>query len=142
MDMQAHVEREIRKLHAFFEAWYRGTIEDTDSAYSRLENVLAPEFILITSDGYTMPREQLLPLLRAEHARRPEIEMQVDQIQVRLVSGEIADGGIAVITYQEHGTTANGIKSTLITAVLRANAQTPNGLEWVHIHEVLLPESS
>jgi hypothetical protein len=136
MDMHTYVEQEIRELHAFFEAWYRGTIEDTDSAYSRLENVLAPEFTLITSDGYTMPREQLLPLLRTEHARRPEIEMCVDHIQLRLVSGELV-----LITYQEHGSTANGSKSTLITAVLRANPDTPNGLEWVHIHEVLLPES-
>ena len=132
--MHAHVEREIRELHVFFESWYRGTIEDSDQAFSRVEGVLAPEFVLITSDGYTMPREQLLPLLRDEHARRPEIEMRVDQIQIRLVSGEIV-----LITYQEHGVTESGARSTLITAVLRVKAGAPNGLEWVHIHEVGLP---
>ena len=132
--MQAHVEREIHELHAFFTNWYRGTIEDTDASFGRVESVLAPEFTLITSDGYTMPREQLLPLLRGEHANRPEIEMRVDHIKLRLVSG-----GIVLITYQEHGVTANGARSTLITAVLRVNPETPNGLEWMHIHEVRLP---
>jgi len=132
--MQANVEREIHELHAFFTAWYRGTIADPDSAFSRVENVLAPEFTLITSDGYTMPREQLLSLLRGEHAKRPEIEMRVDQIQLRLVSGEIV-----LITYQEHGVTANGARSKLISALLRRKPNTPNGLEWVHIHEVGLP---
>jgi hypothetical protein len=77
--------------------------------------------------------------LRGEHAKRPEIEMRVDHIQLRLVSGEIVDGRIAVVTYQEHGVTAKGARSTLITAVLRRNPDTPNGLEWVHIHEVRLP---
>jgi hypothetical protein len=132
--MRTLVEREIRELHAFFQAWYQGTIDDTDSSFARLENVLAPEFTLITADGYTMPRERLLPLLRGEHANRPEIEIQVDHIQLRLVSREIV-----LITYQEHGTTANGTRSTLITAILRRNPNTPNGLEWVHIHEVSLP---
>ena len=140
--MRTLVEQEIRELHAFFRAWYRGTIEDTDSAFSRVEKVLASEFTLITSDGYTMPREQLLPLLRGEHAQRPEIEMRVDQIELRLVSGEIVDGGIALVTYQEHGVTANGARSTLISALLRVNPDTPNGLEWVHIHEVGLPGSN
>ena len=132
--MLAHVEREICQLHAFFTGWYRGTIADTVGAFSRVERVLAPEFTLITSDGYTMPREQLLPLLRGEHGKRPEIEMWVDQIQLRLVSGELV-----LITYQEHGVTANGARSTLISAVLRRNPDTPNGLEWVHTHEVGLP---
>ena len=134
--MHAHVEREIRELHAFFRAWYRGAIDDTDEAFARVETVLAPEFVLITSDGYTLPRERLLPLLRGEYGRRPEIEMSVDQVELRLVSGELV-----LITYREHGVTANGKRSTLISAVLRKNAATPNGLEWVHIHEVRLPES-
>ena len=132
--MQAHVEREIRQLHAFFEAWYRGTIDDTDGSFGRFETVLAPEFTLITSDGFTASREQLLPLMRAEYATKPEIEIAIKNVQLKLASGEIL-----LATYEEHGVTANGARATLITAVLRQNPDTPNGLEWVHIHEVRLP---
>ena len=135
--MRAPTEREIHDLHTFFEAWYRGTIEDTDGSFGRLENVLAPEFTLITSDGYVVPREQLLPLMRAEYATKPEIEMWVEAVQLRLASGEIV-----LATYEEHGRTTNGTRSTLITALLRRNPETPNGVEWVHIHEVRLPAGS
>jgi hypothetical protein len=132
--MQESVNREIHQLHAFFKDWYRGKIDNSNSSFGRLEGILAPEFMLITSDGYTVSREQLLPLMRAEYGTKPEIEMWVDEVQCRLVAGEIA-----LVTYQEHGTTASGPRSTLITAVLRANPQAPNGVEWVHIHEVRLP---
>jgi hypothetical protein len=135
--MQAHVEREIRELHAFFEAWYRGQIDDSDRSFGRFESVLAPEFTLITSDGFTASREQLLPLMRAEHATKPEIEIEIKNVQLKLASGEIL-----LATYEEHGVTANGPRATLISVVLRRNPDTPNGLEWVHIHEVRLPGSS
>ena len=132
--MHTLVEREIRDLHTFFEAWYRGAIDDTDVSFARLESVLAPEFTLITSDGFTASREQLLPLMRAEYAAKPEIEISIKNVQLKLASGEIL-----LATYEEHGVTANGPRATLITVVLRRNPNTPNGLEWVHIHEVRLP---
>ena len=132
--MQAHVEGEIHGLHAFFQDWYRGAIENSDPSFVRLQDVLAPEFTLITADGYVVPRAQLLPLMRGEYATKPEIEMWVENVQLRLDAGEIL-----VATYEEHGVTANGKRATLITAVLRAKPETPNGVEWVHIHEVGLP---
>ena len=132
--MQAFVEQEIRQLHAFFKDWYRGAVDDSVQSFGRLESVLAPEFTLITSDGYTAPREQLLALMRTEYASKPEIEMWVEDVRLKLAAGEIA-----VVTYEEHGATAAGARATLITAVLRRNPKTPNGVEWVHIHEVRLP---
>lgn len=132
--MQRSYEKEIRELHAFFESWYRGAIDDSDRSFSRVEDVLAPEFTLITSGGYVIARDQLLGLLRTEHATKPDIEMWVENVQLRLEAG-----AIVLVTYEEHGTTANGRQSTLITAILRKNPEQQNGLEWIHIHEVRLP---
>ena len=132
--MQSLYENEVRELHLFFRSWYRGTVDDSDGSFSRVEKVLAPEFTLITSDGYVVARDQLLGLLRAEYATKPDIEMWVENIQLRLATDDIV-----LVNYEEHGTTMDRKQSTLITAVLRKKPNHQNGLEWVHIHEVHLP---
>lgn len=127
-------EAEIRELHSFFEAWYRGEVPNSDDAFARISDYLATEFTLITSSGFVGDREQVLGMLRSEHAARPDLEMSVENPQLKL-----ATDAIVLATYEEHGTTAAGKRATLITAVLRRNSKLDNGLEWVHIHEVGLP---
>ena len=135
--MQELCEKEIRELHAFFEAWYQGAIANSDDAFRRLEHVLAPAFTLITSDGYTFTRDQVLSLLRNEYATKPDIKMWVDNVRLRYTADDVI-----LTTYEEHGTTADGERSTLITALLCRHPERPNGLEWIHIHEVRLPSQS
>jgi hypothetical protein len=135
--MQESYEKEIRELQAFFEAWYRGTVDNSEVTFSRLADVLAPEFMLITSDGYILERERVLSLLRTDYAAKTEIELRVEDCQLRLASGDIL-----LVTYEEHGTTQNLKKTALISAVLRKNPALPNGLEWLHIHEVNLPSQN
>jgi hypothetical protein len=135
--MQALCEKEIRELHTFFEAWYQGAIANSDDAFQRLEGVLAPAFTLITSDGYTFTRDQVLALLRDEYGARPDIKMWVDNVRLRYTAGDVI-----LATYEEHGTTADGERATLITALLCQRPERPNGLEWIHIHEVRLPPQS
>ena len=60
--------------------------------------------------------------------------MWVEDIQLRLKAGDII-----LLTYEEHGTTKNGKRATLISTILRKNPELQNGLEWIHIHEVRLP---
>lgn len=135
--MQNLHENEIRELHAFFSSWYRGTIDNSDRSFSRVEDVLAPEFTLITADGYVVARDQLLGLLRSEYATKSDIEMWVENIQLRLATDDII-----LANYEEHGTTMSRKQSTLITAVLRKNPKQQNGLEWIHIHESRLPSQA
>ena len=135
--MQRLCEKEIHELHAFFEAWYRGTVDESDGSFSRVKAVLAPEFTLITSDGHAIARDQLLALLRAEYSTKPDIKIWVENFQLRLAAGDVV-----LANYEEHGTTTSGKRSTLITAVLRKNPERQNGLEWIHIHEVGLPSQS
>ena len=135
--MQVSYEKEISELHTFFEAWYRGAIANSDSVFHRLADVLAPEYILITSDGYTLEREQVLSFLRSAYSAKPDIDIWIKNIQLRIETAEIL-----LITYEEHGTTGNKKRATLISAVLRKNPAKPNGVEWLHIHEVSLPSSS
>ena len=132
--MLEKTRKEISELHAFFEAWYRGVINNSDSVFHRLSDVLAPEYMLITSDGHVLDREQVLSFLRSAYAAKPDIDICAKNIQLRIESGEIL-----LITYEEHGTTENKTRATLISAILRKNPVKPNDVEWLHIHEVRLP---
>ncbi len=127
-------ETEIRGLHTFFEAWYRGDIPNSDAAFRRVADTLTPTFTLITSSGFAVDRDQLLPMLRSEYGAHPDLVMSVRHPQLKLRTEEVV-----LATYEEHGTTGGKTRATLITAVLRRDPAQPNGLAWVHIHEVALP---
>jgi hypothetical protein len=128
------IEKEITELHQFFESWYRGNIDNTEPSISRLADVLAVEFALITADGHVVERKQLLELMRAEFATKPQIKIWVENYQLRF-----SDQNVFIAIYEEHGIEKNQERVNLITAVLRENQQQVNGLEWLHISEVHLP---
>ena len=126
-----NIEKEITELHQFFESWYRGNIENSERSFSRLADVLAAEFALITPDGHVVERKQLLDLMRTEYATKPEIKIWVENCQLRF-----SDQNVFVVIYEEHGIDKDRKQESLITAVFRKNQKQVNGLEWVHIHEV------
>ena len=126
-----NIEKEITELHQFFESWYRGNIENSERSFGRLADVLAAGFALITPDGHVVEREQLLDLMRAEYATKPEIKIWIENCQLRF-----SDQNVFVVIYEEHGIDKDRKQESLITAVFCKNQKQVNGLEWVHIHEV------
>lgn len=128
---------EICGLHAFFEAWYRGEAPDTDAAFSRVADVIAPDYTLISATGSIADRGQLLDVLRSQHGAMPDLVLTVDDLQLRLNTDSIV-----LATYKETGTTRGETRSTVITAVLRRQPGLPHDLAWVHIHETHLPPPS
>ena len=68
--MQNLHENEIQELYTFFEQWYRGTIENSDEDFRRLEDVLAPEFTLITLSDIPLPGLETASknLLKSDHS--------------------------------------------------------------------------
>ena len=129
-----NIQKEITELHQFFEKWYRGKIENTGQSFSRMADVLAAEFTLITPDGHVVERKQLLDLMRSEYFAKPEIKIWVENCRLRF-----SDQNVYIVIYEEHGVDKNQKRVSLITAVLRENQKQVNGLEWVHINEVHLP---
>jgi hypothetical protein len=129
-----NIEKEITELHQFFESWYRGELENTEPSFSRLADVLAAEFALVTPDGHVVERQQLLDLMRTEYATKPEIKIWIENCRLRF-----SDQNVFIVIYEEHGIDKNRKRVSLITAVLQKNQQQVNGLEWVHISEVHLP---
>jgi hypothetical protein len=134
-DVQERCRREISDLHAFFEEWFTGRIAATEENWARLSGVLAEGFELICPRGTVSGRGDLLERLRLEHAARTEGALRIWTENVR---GRSIGDGLSVVVYeewQEADGRRNGRRSS---AVFRERAGTPNGVEWVHLHEVAI----
>jgi hypothetical protein len=129
-------EKEVTELHAFFEAWFNGTVENTDAVYARLTDVLADGFAIIGPAGNLTERAELVDGLRAGYA--PEgtepIRLWIEGFQLRHELGDTV-----VVTYQEWQQRGSDKRGRLSTAVLHERPGTPNGLEWIHVHSTWLP---
>ena len=125
-------QKEVEELHEFFGKWYRGQV--LKEAFSRVSDVLADEFHIVTPEGHIIEKDMLLQKLRSQHSSMSDMEMKVEDVQLRFIRE-----GMILVTYQEWGQTGQLSKRTMISAVLQSHPDKPNGLEWVHIHESLMP---
>lgn len=136
--MEKLCEKEVIDLHQFFAQWFRAEIENTDEEFSRLEKALNPKFILIVPTGEVQSREKLLQQLKAGYASRKDDEKEyrlwVKNIQCRLV-----EGNLCLVTYEEWGDVNGKITARLSSALFRKKPEAINGVEWVHVHEVYIP---
>ena len=132
------VRLEVEQLHAFFEGWFTGRLEPTDEAFARFESVLADGFEIVSPRGTRTERAALLAGLRSAHRMHPDgFRIWIEDVRARAL-----EGGLTLATYEEWQEQPGGPpRGRLSSAVLRARADTPNGLEWVHVHETWLDEA-
>lgn len=126
-------QQEIEALHRFFEDWLGGTCPNTDAAFDRVRQALAPSFHLIHPEGRMMSRENILSGLRKNHGGHPDLTIQIRNVQL-LQTGD----DLLVATYeewQENDATTDG---RLSTVAFCCDAESPNGLRWQHVHETWL----
>lgn len=130
----AKAETEVMELHKFFEGWYNGSTARSDDNFSRLANVLADDFQLITATGFTVNKTLLITLMKGGYGTKQDLNMRIEKISPR-AQGE----NLCVLTYEEYGNAEGGLKKILVSAVLRRAPEKRNGLEWLHVHEVNVP---
>ena len=131
-------EREIEELHAFFEDWFTGRIAATGEGYARFESVLAPDFVIIGPGGDEVGRTPILQRVESAHGSRPEggFRIWIENTRVRECRPDRC-----LMTYEEWQEIDGVAKGRLSTVVFGARAGTPNGVEWMHVHETWLPET-
>jgi len=133
--MDEQCRREVAELHRFFEGWFNGTLAPTDESFSRFSGVMAPGFEIIFPNSRAMRRDELLTHVRGAHGlyapdgRRIRIE--------NCLCRPIASG-LRLVTYEEWTDGAGGSDGRLASAVMRLKDGTPNGVEWLHVHEARL----
>ena len=114
-------QTEIVELHRFFEQWLSGEIDD----FSRCDRVLATDFTMVGPGGDLQAREALVRGLLDAHGQR-NVSIRVEKV----VSNELGPG-LTLARYEEW----QDSRGRLSTAVFRDRADTPNGIEWVTVHE-------
>ena len=130
--MDDRCRAEVEQLHFFFEGWMGGTLEADPETFRRLGDVLAPEFEMISPGGERTTRDELVAGLMPAHG---PFRIRIANYRGRSLSKEMH-----LITYEEWQVIDGETRGRLSTALLRNRKGTPNGVEWVHLHETWMPE--
>lgn len=125
---------EIEELHRFFVDWFRGTLPRSPAGLSRLSESLDPELVFIAPTGEQHSADELLQGIEGAHGRRPGLEIQIREPEIRSASG-----ALILASYEEWQREDELETGRITTVVFRRDPGGPNGLRWVHVHEGWLP---
>ena len=139
--MKERCEREVTELHRFFQDWFGGLLENDADTLSRFGSVLAEGFLIVPPGGSALERGSLVERLtrsarelgdgsretRAHLDREFSRASQCRRLGARDLRG-MAGGGWRNTGPNQHGRFGR-------------REDTPNGVEWLHVHETWLPDS-
>ena len=128
--------REIIELHEFFEGWLSGALPATDAAFGRFEQVLSGEFTFVDPGATLLDRPAVLGFVRDAHGARPGLRIRIEKPALRHESDPLR-----LATYEEWQEFGGETTARLSTVLFRHRGDTPNGVEWVHVHETWLREA-
>jgi len=135
--MEARCHREVIELHKFFEGWFNGDA-DTSGDFDRFEDVMAEGFVIVTPEGRAIERQDLVDGLRRARRSWRQDGAEGGRIWIESLRLHHAEGDLALVTYQEWQEVQGVVKGRLSTALFRTRDDTPNGVEWLHVHETWL----
>jgi hypothetical protein len=140
VSMESRCQAEVTELHRFFQDWFNGAIPDDDETFARFAGVMDAGFVIVTPEGRTVERAALVEGLRGAHGRWRQEGKDPGRIWIDKVDVRHEGDGLTAVTYEEWQKFDGRVRGRISTALLRANSGTPNGIEWLHVHETWLPE--
>lgn len=126
-------QTEIAELHAVFEGYFLGRLPDD---LSRVEDALAPGFSMVVPSGGEPGRKQVLAALKAGYGQRSSLEITTSDYQLL----HDADS-LIVAAYTESHHLADEASHRRATVVFRRDAEGPNGLRWLRVHETWIDQA-
>jgi hypothetical protein len=135
-DLAGRCEREIVELHRFLEEWSNAELPETEEAFARFGDVIAPSFVIIDPDGVTIERKPIIDAIRRAYGRWRD---RPGKIRIENFRLHQHGGGLALATYEEWHDLPGETVGRLSSVLFGPDADAPNGLEWLHLHEVWLP---
>ena len=132
-----HIEAEIVQLHQFFQYWYNKDIDFSEENFSRLSNVLADSFKLVSPDGIVLERLPLLDGIHQAHNKKNGMRIWIEEVRVEHWFDELV-----LATYHECQDFEGNATVRLSSVLFRKKPGTPNELEWLHVHETWLDRSN
>ena len=138
--MAQNCEKEVLELHQFFQEWFNGTLENTEAAFERFDSVMADDFEIINPEGQKSSRAGIIARLQAAHGFQanatPPMRIWIENLHSRPLPG-----GDQLVTYEEWQETGGITRGRLSSALFSSSADTPNGVQWHHVHETWLREN-
>ena len=134
--LTADATREIRTLHDFFEAWFRG--EPAREAFGRPVETLAPSFRMVRPDGTELGRKAVVDGIRAGYASEtgdPPFEIVIRDPRVRWASDDRCQ-----VRYEEWQRSAGEWRGRRSTASFARDESAPAGVVWVDLHETWIED--
>ncbi len=132
--MEERCRLEVKELHQFFEDWFTGKIEGEDH-YSRFSKVMADGFEMISPEGAKVSRKDVLTAIMGAqgHLAGREFKIWIENHTSRSVTPDLE-----LVTYEEWQENGGVRAGRLSTALMRRNDDAPRGVEWIHLHEVMI----
>lgn len=137
--METRCVAEVHELHQFFEDWFNASLPPTDAAFARFEAVMADRFMIISPNGVRTERSELVERLRAAHGIWRQ-NSQPGRIWIENLQVRHTVGSQAMVVYEEWQEIDGQARGRLSTAIFERREGTPNGVEWLHVHEVWMPD--
>ncbi len=134
------LHREFADFHEFINEWFTGSCPQDDALFEdRHVHHLASDFQIILPDGSVIDRAPFIVYLRGLYGSNPAFKKQIRNIELR--AGEPA--GCRLVNYQEWQRGAANTRPAnhgrMVSAVLQTRQDDANRLEWLQIHETMLP---
>ena len=136
--LEERCRAEVYELHHFLEVWSNAELPPTDEAFARFGDVIAQSFLIIDPDGETAGRDPIVEAIRAAHGRWREAPGRIRIENFRLHQ---SGSDYALATYEEWHEVGGESIGRLSSVLFGPNAQTPNRLEWLHLHEVWIQQN-
>jgi len=127
--------REIEGLHAFFVDWYDGVLDDDE--FARMEAAIGEDFEMVVPTGAVRDRDAVLAMVREGYGKTTHEGFDIEIRAVELVRDL---GDAALVRYEEWQLSGEEgdereEDGRVSTVLLREADGTPEGLEWLDLHE-------
>ena len=135
MDVASACEQEIVGLHRFFQAWFLGGFSDRERAFMRFSDVMNPGFAIVSPRGTATALPELSKGLKGAFGTwQAGSTIEVVDVALRHVHADLA-----LLTYIERQHVGDKDTARLSTVLMRQQEATPNGVQWLHVHETWMP---
>lgn len=138
MDMATQCRKETEELHAFLQDWLTGSLPRTEQVFDRFRSVMSPGLLVISPLGTETPQADLLTEFESIHG---VLSHRLNQFRITVENYRCLDltGDKALVTYEEWHRDDDQVSARVSTVLYGAKPGTPQGVEWLHVHETWLP---
>ena len=127
------VKFEVERLHQFFQDWFNGQLEQSDSGLAPFANALAEDFHMVTPKGQVVDRAGTLETVREFYGSWHDDRIWIENFIFRCQCGQVA-----VANYEEWQNIAGNVTRRISTAIFQVPVGGDGHLHWLHVHETLL----